>query len=324
MKTLVTGATGLVGNNVVRLLIEKNQPVRVLVRANSDPRPLAGLDVEFAFGDVRDESAVRTASRGVDQIVHAAALVHIGWSQLEQQREINVKGSRLIAEAALAEGIRLVHVSSVDALGLGVAGIAADEETPRAGKTPCSYVITKREAEVAVREVIDRGLDGRIVNPGFMLGPWDWKPSSGRMLIAVGKRFAVLAPTGGCTVCDVRDVASGILAALEQGESGRNYILGGFHQTYFELWRLFARVGGSRPPVARLGPAMRFLVGRSGDWISRWTRGELEINSAAMAMSSLFHYHTSARAVAELGYQNRPLEQTIQDAWEWFSAYGYV
>jgi dihydroflavonol-4-reductase len=324
MKTLVTGATGLVGNNVVRMLIERGEPVRVMVRANSDPRPLEGLDVEVAHGDVRDEAAIRKAATGVDRVVHAAAQVHIGWKKLEEQRAINVVGTRLICEAALAEGIPLVHVSSVDALGLAAPGTVADEETPRAGKTLCSYVVTKSEAEAEVRRVIERGLDARIVNPGFMLGPWDWKPSSGRMLLGVGKRFAALAPTGGCTICDVRDVAAGIVATLERGNAGRNYILGGFNKTYFELWQQFARVGGSRPAVARLGPAMQFVVGRSGDWLSRLVGRELDVNSAALAMSSLFHYHSSARANAELGYQNRPLEQTIQDAWDWFRAYGYV
>ena len=324
MKTLVTGATGLVGNNVVRLLIERGEPVRVLARANCDPRPLEGLDVEIAPGDVRDEASIRKALSGVDRVVHAAAQVHIGWKQLDDQRAINVVGTRYVAEAALAEGVPLVHVSSVDALGLDVSGIAANEETPRTGKTPCSYVVTKSEAEAEVQKVIERGLDARIVNPGFMLGPWDWKPSSGRMLLAVGKRFAPLAPTGGCTICDVRDVARGILTALERGKTGRNYILGGYNKTYFELWQEFAKVGGSRPPVARLGPAMQFLVGRSGDWLSRWVGRELDVNSAAMAMSSLYHYHSSARAQTELGYVNRPLAETIQDAWDWFRSHGYV
>lgn len=324
MKTLVTGATGLVGNNVARLLVERGQPVRVLVRASSDPRPLAGLDVEVFYGDVRDEAAVRRACAGVQQIVHAAAYVHIGWSALEQQREINVVGTRLMAEAALGAGSRLVHVSSVDALGVGSPELAADEETPRGGKTRCSYVITKSEAEDALRLVIDRGLDAPIVNPGFMIGPWDWKPSSGRMLLAVGKRFAALAPTGGCSICDVRDVAGGILAALERGKSGRNYILAGFNLTYLDIWRLFARIGGSRPPLGRLGPAMRFLAGQTGDLFGRLRGREPEVNSAAIAMSSLFNYYSSGRAQAELGYQNRPLEETVKDAWEWFKSYGYI
>jgi dihydroflavonol-4-reductase len=185
-------------------------------------------------------------------------------------------------------------------------------------------VVTKFEAEEKLRAVIARGLDALIVNPGFMIGPWDWKPSSGRMLIAVGTRFAALSPTGGCSICDVRDVAAGILGALEKGRTGQNYILAGHNRSYFEIWRLFAQVAGSRPPLMRLGPLQRFLAGRGGDLLGKLQRRELDVNSAALAMSCLSHHYSSARAQAELGYQIRPLEVSVRDAWEWFRKEGYV
>jgi dihydroflavonol-4-reductase len=321
---LVTGATGLVGNNIVRQLLEQQQDVRVLVRESSDPRPLEGLNVETVRGDVRDESSVRRACEGVRQVIHAAAHVQIGWSGLAQQRAINVNGTRAVAQAARACGARMVHVSSVDALGLGSAQQPADESTPIGGKTPCPYVVTKTEAEAALREEIARGLDAVIMNPGFMLGPWDWKPSSGQMLVEVGKRFAPLAPTGGCSACDVRDVAAATIVALEHGQRGQNYILGGFNQSYFELWQLFSRVAGSRPPIGRLGPVLQFLAGRGGDTWARVFRREPPVNSAALAMSSLTHYYSSDRARRELGYCTRPLEETVADAWDWFKRHGYV
>ena len=115
---LVTGATGLVGNNVVRRLLADRRAVRVLSRATADPRPLAGLNVEIANGDVRDAAAVANAARGTQAIVHAAAYVRIGWTGLDEARAINVEGTRHVATAALNEGVKLVHVSSVDALGL--------------------------------------------------------------------------------------------------------------------------------------------------------------------------------------------------------------
>lgn len=324
MRVLVTGATGLVGNNVVRLLLDRGVTVRVLARTTSDPRPLQGLSVEVAAGDVRDDDSIRSAMEGVTHVVHSAAHVHIGWTGLELQRAINVEGTRHVGEAALAAGARMVHVSSVDALGIGQLNQVADEDTPRVGNTPCSYVTTKREAEESLQKIITRGLNATIVNPGFMLGPWDWKPSSGRMLLGVGRRFAPLAPTGGCSICDVQDVAAGIVAALERGVAGRNYILAGYNHSYLDLWRLFARVGGSRPAIMKLGPAQRFLAGRAGDWWGRLTGKEPDVNSAAIAMSSLNHFYQSTRARAELGFTNRPLEETVQNAWSWFQTHGYV
>lgn len=324
MTTLVTGATGLVGNNVVRLLLEQGDSVRVLVRAGSDPRPLEGIEVDVAHGDVCDAESVARACAGVQRVVHSAAQVHIGWTGLDSQRAINVEGTRNVAIAAREAGAKLIHVSTVDALGAGLPDKPADEEPPFEGKTPCTYVITKREAEDAVFGQVARGLDATIVNPGFMLGPWDWKPSSGRMLVAVARRFTPFAPTGGCTVCDVRDVAGGIASALEKGETGRRYILGGRNVTYLELWKLFATITGGSAPICRAGPMMRMAAGWFGDLVTKFTGHEPAVNSAAVGMSSLYHYYTSARAEQELDYTNRDLEETVRDAWTWFQEHGYV
>ena len=193
MITLVTGATGLVGNNVVRLLLARGDAVLVLVRAESDSRPLAGLEVERAVGDVRDPMAVRSAMEGVGRVVHAAAVVEVGWQSLSLQRAVNVEGTRHVARGAREVGARFCQVSSVDALGISKNGLA-DEETPIANTVDCPYVVTKREAESVVQEEVDSGLDAVIVNPTFMLGKWDWKPSSGRMLLAVAGGQGLFAP----------------------------------------------------------------------------------------------------------------------------------
>ncbi len=323
MTTLVTGATGFVGNNVVRLLIGR-RPVRVLVRKNCDPRPLMGLDVEIAHGDVRDMASVRDAFTGVTAVVHAAAQVHIGWTGLDLQRAINVEGTRNVATAALEVGARMVHVSSVDALGAGSPTQSADEEFSVVAKIPSSYVVSKRESEAVFQEMVSRGLHGMIVNPSFMLGPWDWKPSSGRMLLEVARRFTPLAPAGGSSVCDVRDAAAAILVALERGVPGRRYVLGGENLTYYELWKMIARLTGTRPPMGVAGPVVSRAAGLFGDLMTKLTGREPDVNSASVGLSNLFHYYDSTRAQRELGYVYRPAEETVVDTWHWFQAEGYV
>ena len=323
MLVLVTGATGLVGNNVVRLLLDRGDQVRVLARSTSDPRPLEGLKVDVFRADIQQQEELKRAAEGAQIVVHAAAQISFGWTGLEQARAVNVEGSRNVAKAALANGARLVHVSSVDTLSPASLEQPADEETV-GEKIPCSYVVSKREAEEAVRQQTEQGLDAVIVNPGFMLGPWDWKPSSGRMLIEVGRRFTPLAPVGGVSVCDVRDVANGILSAAVKGSTGRNYILAGHNMTYFDAWRLFAKVAGGRGPVGKMGPLIRTVAGSTGDLWTKLTGREGDVNSAAIKMSSLFHCYSSARAEAELNYHCRPVEQSVEDAWKWFIDNGYV
>jgi dihydroflavonol-4-reductase len=324
LRTFVTGATGLLGNNVVRLLLERGDEVRVLTRLTSDPRPLAGLEVEQIQGDLHDEAAIRRAAQDVDLVIHSAARVHIGRRDLAEQREVNVQGTRRVARAAREAGARMVHVSTVDALGAGKRDQPADEDSPLEGKPYCTYAVTKREAEQALLAEVEQGLDAVIVNPGFMLGPWDWKPSSGRMLLEVARRAPPLAPIGGSSVTHARDVAEGILRAAERGQKGRRYILAGENMTYFDQWRLFARIGGSRPPRMRMGPLVRWIGGAYGDCKAAFTGRETDINSAAIAMSSSFHFYSSARAIAELGYHYRSAEEAALAAWEWFREKGYV
>ncbi|MCP4190615.1 MAG: NAD-dependent epimerase/dehydratase family protein [Planctomycetaceae bacterium] len=317
MTYLVTGGSGLLGNNIVRALLDQGVRVRVMVRESTDLTPFEGLDVEQAIADLRDGAAISRCVDGVDCVIHAAADIHIGWSNLEQQRLINVEGTRLIAQAARHADARMVHVSSVDALAAGSRDTRINEDDPVGPKVPCTYVVTKREAETAVIDEQSKGLRANIVNPGFMLGPWDWKPSSGQMILAIAQRWVPIAPVGGMSVCDVRDVAKAIIQIPEQDQMGRRYILAGTNITYLDAWRLFAQVTNRPAPKFRMGPLIRWGAGMGGDLVTRLTGQEGEVNSALIRMSSLFHYYDSTRACQELNYKIRPIEQTVSDAWSW-------
>ena len=321
-KYLVTGATGLLGNNIVRQLLAGGQAVRVMARSSSDARPLADLAVERTAGDVRDAAAVTSACHGIEVVIHCAGHVHIGWTQLDEHRRINVEGTRNVASAARVGGARLVHVSSINALGLGLLSQPADEETALPGILECPYVVTKREAEQVVLDEVNRGLWATIVNPSLMLGPWDWKPSSGKMVLNVA-RFAPLAPLGAANFCDVRDVAAGAIAAAGRGRAGRRYILGGHNLTYWDAWRRMAGLAGKRGPVLPMGPLFRAFAAPVLDLHRRLTGREGDANSAAMAMGRQQHCFSSRRAEQELGYQIRPLEKTLADTWAWFCENGY-
>lgn len=324
MPCLVTGATGLVGNNVVRMLVDRGHRVRVLVRGGITNRSLADLPIEQIAGDVTDQDAVNRAMAGAGMVVHSAAMVHIGWSRLAEMRMVNVEGTRLVASAARRAGARLVHVSSVNALGLTTDGSPVTEDTPFGNTVECPYVVTKREAEQVVLEEVGRGLDAVIVNPVFMLGPWDWKASSGRMLLEIAQGRGLLAPPGSQHFGDVRDVAAAILAALTTGASGRRYILGGHHLRFVDAWTVFARVAGKKPPRGVAPPPVVRLAGRLGDLLSGWAGREGPLNSAAAKMSLLRQDFSSERAMAELGFRIRPLEESARDCWQWFVDHGYT
>jgi dihydroflavonol-4-reductase len=320
--TLVTGATGLVGNNVVRLLLSRGEAVRVLARGTTDRRPLAGLNVDVYAGDVRDEAAVRQACRGTTTVIHCAAHVNVGWAQPELYEEINVGGTRNVAIACREFAARMIHISSTDVFGRCSLKHPTDEDTPFAAGLQVPYVVTKRAAEGVVDDEISQGLDAVVVNPAFMLGPWDWKPSSGRLLLAVARGATVFAPRGWLSLCDVRDVATGILAARDGGATGRRYLLAGKTMEWIEACRIFADICGVRRPLMRAGPLMQMIAGRVGNVVGRVTGHEPEVNSAAVDLGRLPKNYSSVRAQRELGYYQRPVKETARDAWQWFQEQG--
>lgn len=324
MKILLTGASGFLGNNLLRLLLEDRHEVRVTVRSSTNRRPFDGLDCEKVECDLSEPAEIGAAVKSVDLVIHSAALIQIGWTKLEQSRQVNVESTRLLAQSARLHGSQMILVSSVDTLAAGSNNRESTEADPDPMKCPCSYVISKREAEAVFKQQVDSGLQGLIVNPGFMVGPWDWKPSSGEMLLAVKNLWTPLAPAGGCSVVDVRDVACGIISAAQHGRIGENYILGGQNITYLDLWNRMAEITGGGKPIGKLPGWISYLAGNFGDLRTRVLGKEGQVNSAATKMGSLFNWHSSEKAIEELGYKIGDVDDAIADAWNWFQNYGYA
>ncbi len=331
MKVFLTGGTGLLGNNIARQLFERGDQVVALVRKMPADEVFAGIDAEFVCGDLSSQDVIDQAIGRCDAVIHSAALIHIGWQLLDESMRANRDGTQVIAQAARKHQKTMVHVGTVNTLamppqrlfGASASGsfAVADERTPLTPETaqvPCAYVLSKRASVEVVQQQVAQGLDARIVHPGFMLGPWDWKPSSGRMMLELGRRTYVPAcPTGGCSVCDVRDVAAGTLAALDKGQCGRQYILAGENWTFRQLWHEMAVRMGRPTPVLPIGPLIRAAAVAYGNVARHVTGIETDVNSAALKMASQMLWFDSSRARTELGYSNRDLSQTLDDAANW-------
>ena len=323
MRVLVTGATGFLGNNIVRNLLAQGHVVTVAKRISSDPRTLDGLNVEAVDVDLNDLPQISSVIADVDVVIHSAAMIQLGWSRLSASRAVNVEGTRTVAEASRRHGVRMLHISTVDALAASDGAIAVNETQTEPSKPPCSYVVSKREAEHAFLDQVEKGLDGVILSPGFMVGPHDWRPSSGEMMMALWKQWIPFAPAGGCSVADVRDVAAGVISAIEHGRKGERYILGGENVTYLDLWKRMASVMDRPQPKFVLPDWVAETAGRCGDLASKFLKQETQVNSAASRMGQLFHWCDSSKAKQELGYQLQPVQTALEDAWRWFQLHGY-
>ena len=319
----LTGGTGLLGNCVVRELCKREMPVRVLCRKGTSQEAFEGLPVEIILGDLADKQTIHRAVEGCSAVVHSAAYIHIGWQNLEKSRQVNVQGTETIIQACLANSAKMVHISTVDTLPAAnnIENLIDESGQGGVAKTPCSYVVSKSEAEAAVRKAFaETGLQGHILHPGFMLAPYDWKPSSGRMMLEVNKSPIVAAPPGGCSFCDARDVASAIVNSISMARQSQNYILAGDNLTYQELWRAMLRATGRKKRVSEMGSAVRFFGNLIDAAIKVLPIREGDVNGAAIAMGSLKHFYTSQLAEAELNYMRRPVDETLADAWKWLEA----
>ncbi|WP_170181962.1 NAD-dependent epimerase/dehydratase family protein [Phreatobacter stygius] len=320
---IVTGATGLLGNTLVRRALGRGLQATALLRDKSATRPLDGLAVRIIRADLAGD-ALEPLVAGARCVIHAGARVAIGRRDLEAFRVDNVVPTARLAAACRAAGVRLVFVSTVDTLAWG-SRAAPGDETRSSGREPATaYSISKREAEDAVLAEVALGLDAVIVHPGFLLGPWDWKPSSGRLILEVARAPFALAPPGGNDFCHAADVADGVLAAAERAVSGSRYVLSGEALSYAEAFRLIRRAAGRTPRIATAPAWLVAAAGRAGDLIGAVSGREPALNSASAAIVALPHHLSSALAARDLGYRPRPAEIAMRDAWTWFTGHGYA
>ena len=248
MQVLITGGTGFLGSHLADLLTRRGHAVTVLRRPTSSTAALDGLDVRYEVGDVADASSVRRAVAGHDIVIHAATGVSGHGTRLESHA-LNVEGARSVVPACLREGVkRLVHVSSIAAIGIPSDATPADEDFAfNLERSKLHYYVSKHRAEDVVREGMAEGLDAVIVNPGSLWGPFGEVYRGSEIVRSVrGARRLRISPGGVC-IAHVDDVAVGILSAMEGGASGERYILGGDNLTYRDWMTMIAAALGVRP-----------------------------------------------------------------------------
>ena len=326
-KVAITGASGLLGGNLAVALAAAGHQVVATKRAGSKVAHLDDVAIEWRDADLASRDALAQAFAGVDAVFHCAAAVSVKREVTREMRETNVTGTANVLDACVAAGVkRLVHTSSVVAIGLSTDGRPCDETATwnfdQQGLLD-AYAITKHEAEELVRAARDR-IDAVIVNPTYMFGPRDARPSSGKLIVDVVKRRVPGWTEGYNNFVDVRDVARGMIAAWQRGRRGERYILGGHDMTYRAVFELIARVAGVKPPRLRMPIPLARVVGRVGDFIE--ARGHDPIvNSTQIryAYTDKFRF-ASQKAATELGYTYGPLEPAIADALGWFRAHSML
>ncbi|MEE2708082.1 MAG: SDR family oxidoreductase [Gemmatimonadota bacterium] len=326
---LVTGATGLLGGNLVRMLSKQGRHVRALVREKADVTYLRSLpNVELIKGDITIPSSLTRPLQGVEHVYHCAALTFLWKGMAAQLQRVNVDGTKHILQAATRAGVgRFIYCSSVDALGIPEGKAPATEVTPwnwdRLGvENP--YARTKYEAQKCVLEATGDKLDVVVVNPTTMFGPYDLRPSSGQIILLIAGGKLPFYPTGGDNFVAVEDVVIGMMAAAEKGHCGACYILGNENVTYRRIFTRIADILHQRPPRFRVPYQISRIGGWAGDFISAVTGKEQTINSSTVQMGALHHYYSAQKAVDELEMPQTSVDEAIKRAVQWFFDAGKI
>lgn len=322
----VSGGTGFVGAAIIRLLVSEGFRVRALAR-NSAAIRHAGV-AEIVEGDLRDVTAVSKAMAGTRYAFHVAADYRLWVPDPATMLAINVDGTRLVMQAALAAGVeRIVYTSSVATLALDSGGGIVDETCPvepaqAIGIYKQSKALAERLVETMVRE---NGLPAVIVNPSTPVGPGDVKPTpTGRMIIeAAAGRMPAFVDTG-LNLVHVDDVAAGHLAALRLGKTGERYILGGQNVSMGEMLKVITRISGKGGMAFPLPRAPLVPLAYLSEMMARITGRTPMLTRDALRMSRYKMFFSSDKAMRELGYTARPYAEGISDAILWFRQAGML
>ena len=318
MKTLVTGATGLVGSALTRQLVAHDADVRIFRRATSQLDLLGDVAdrVEHAVGDVTAPDTVYRAMAGVDRVYQAAAVLGFGaGGRHAMLRRVNVGGTANVVNAALDAGVRrLVHTSSMAAFGRpdDTSRILDETSDWRAATDPSAYARSKYDAELEIHRGIAEGLDAVIVNPALVFGVGREGENTRQIVDAVRSGWMPGVPPGGTSVVDVLDVAEGHRRAMAHGATGERYFLGSENRSWRQIVDAFAAAFNVGPPRREL-PAwlLRGTAAAAEAWATL-TRTAPALTRDAAEAACRFHRYDNTKARTELGCTFRPFIKTAQ------------
>ncbi|OKH23193.1 dihydroflavonol 4-reductase [Hydrococcus rivularis NIES-593] len=325
-RAFVTGGTGFIGANLIRLLLDKGYSVRTLVRSNSSSNNLQGLELEIVRGDLNDPDLYRQM-RGCQVLFHVAARYSLWQADREKLYESNVLGTRnVLAAARMAKIERTVYTSSVAAIGVGRVGEAVDETHQSPVKQLVGhYKKSKYFAEQEAVKAARMGQDVVIVNPSAPIGPWDIKPTpTGDIILRFLRRQMPAYVNTGLNFIDVRDVAQGHWLALEKGVSGDRYILGHQNLSLRELLEQLAAITGLDAPQNIVPLWLPLTVAWVEERVLAPFGKSPSVPLDGVRMSKQPMYYDASKAVRELNLPQSPLDRALKEAVEWFVSRRYL
>lgn len=313
---LITGATGFLGRHLVQSLLEAGFAVRALVRNAADREVGLPERVEIIEGDVLDTTVLTEATAGVTAVVHAAAMVSFWKKEAEQVKNINVEGTSCVVNACLEAGCRLIHVSSIAALGSVPEGEFVTEHTTWiSGESRSAYSTSKLKAEREVFRGIAEGLNAQFVNPSIIIGPThNWEEGTGKMFTIVNRGLRFYNP-GASGFVGVKDVAKAIVAVIHNTElaAGEHFLLNAENLSFQTLFGMIAKALDKKPPGIKLPKFPTMIVATISEWISLLS-GTPPIVARESMKSGFLSRKFDGSKIKSLGIAYQPISEVVEEA----------
>ena len=318
---VVTGATGHIGNVLVRKLIERGESVRALILHDDDYHPLHGLNAEIIYGDVTDLLSLESAFAGADLVYHLAGIVTIMSSMKNALEKVNVGGIRNVIAACRTNSVRrLIYTSSVHAIAEPPQGTIIDETQPYdPDRVLGDYARSKARATVLLLDEVHKGgLDAVICCPTGIIGPRDYGVSNiGQLILDFASGYLKSYVRGAYDFVDVRDVADGLILVAKKGQIGRSYIFSGAQVQVSELLKELERNIGYPAPTYEIPYAVARAAGVLATIYYRLMRRRPVFTAYSIDVLRSNSQVSSARAHKELGFKARPWQESIRDHVDW-------
>lgn len=320
MKILLLGATGLLGRNVLTLLLEKKHQIVALVRNTHGINDIHSNNLTIIKGSLINEKDLQSAAKGCDAVINCAGTTDMSLLRYEDYLPINSELCKSMAKLAEQSDTKIiVHISTANTIGYGTTNCPGDEKQQMKEPFASSlYARSKREGEKYLEEVAIKHPECHIIilNPGFMIGAYDSKPSSGKLLLAGYRKPLMAVPKGGKSFVAVRDVAAAAINALTSGRSGERYLITGENLSLHDFYIRQAKVCGYRQCVITLPKWILTIAGAIGD-IMRKTKIATQLSSNNIEQLSVMEYYTCKKAELELGLLPSSLDDAIKDFFVW-------
>ena len=318
---LVTGATGHIGNVLVRKLLEQGEKVRALIWRGEDTTPLRDLPVEQVVGDVLDPASLGAAMNGIENVFHLAGIISIMPGKSPFVWRVNVEGTRNVLEAAQRARVRrLVYTSSIHAIARAPHGVEMDESLGFDTDCPYGeYDRSKAAASLEVQNAAKANLDAVIVCPTGVIGPYDFRGSEmGEVIRGAAQAKPMFYVEGAYDFVDVRDVADGLISAARHGRRGESYILSGNKISVRYMLETVREVTGKAFARIKIPFSLAEFAAKFTPWYYQKTKAKPRFTPYSLEVLQSNANISHAKAMKELGYKPRPVVETIADTVRWF------